>query len=393
MPRIELPTPDRRLAPFELSAPPPWPQRPGTAFDRIAYAAVHVVADPLADGDPSGRAAVDWDATLAFRRHIWQLGLGVAEAMDTAQRGMGMDWPTSRELIERTLDAARDHGGGALLGCGAGTDQLVPGAAVTVDDVIDAYEAQCAAVEAAGGRIILMASRALAACARSAEDYANVYGRILSQTSQPVIIHWLGDMFDPALRGYWGHRDVTAAAEVCLDILAEHASQVDGIKVSLLDARLEIDLRRRLPPGVRMYTGDDFNFAELIAGDGHGHSEALLGIFDAIAPAAAAALAELAAGNLARYHAILAPTVPLARHIFEAPTRFYKTGIVFMAYLAGHQDHFTLVGGQQGARSLLHLCELFRLADRAGLLGDPDLAVHRMRRVLAVHGIDAGRCA
>ena len=393
MPRIELPTRDRRLAPFELSAPPPWPQRPASAFDRIAYAAVHVVADPLADGDPSGRAAVDWDATLAFRRDVWELGLGVAEAMDTAQRGMGMDWPTSRELIERTLDAARDYEGGALLGCGAGTDQLIPGAAATVDDVIDAYEAQCAAVEAAGGRIILMASRALAACARSAEDYAEVYGRILSQASQPVIIHWLGEMFDPALRGYWGHRDVSAATEVCLDILAEHASQIDGIKVSLLDAQLEIDLRRRLPPGVRMYTGDDFNFAELIAGDGHGHSEALLGIFDAIAPAAAAALAELAAGNLARYHAILAPTVPLARHIFEAPTRFYKTGIVFMAYLNGHQDHFTLVGGQQGARSLLHLCELFRLADRAGLLGDPDLAVHRMRRVLAVHGIDPGRRA
>ena len=393
MPRIELPARDRRLAPFELSAPPPWPQRPASAFDRIAYAAVHVVADPLADGDPSGRAAVDWDATLAFRRHVWELGLGVAEAMDTAQRGMGMDWPTSRELIERTLDAARDYEGGALLGCGAGTDQLISGAAATVDDVIDAYEAQCAAVEAAGGRIILMASRALAACARSAEDYAEVYGRILSQASQPVIIHWLGEMFDPALRGYWGHRDVSAATEVCLDILAEHASQIDGIKVSLLDAQLEIDLRRRLPPGVRMYTGDDFNFAELIAGDGHGHSEALLGIFDAIAPAAAAALAELAAGNLARYHAILAPTVPLARHIFEAPTRFYKTGIVFMAYLNGHQDHFTLVGGQQGTRSLLHLCELFRLADRAGLLGDPDLAVHRMRRVLAVHGIDPGRRA
>lgn len=387
---IKLPTHDRRLETFELSDAPSWPQHPATAFNRIAYAAAHVVADPLADVDPSRQAAVDWDATIAFRRHIWDLGLGVAEAMDTAQRGVGMDWPASRELIERTLAAAREYDGEALVGCGTGTDQLIPDAATTIDDVIAAYEEQCAAVEAAGGRIILMASRALAACARSAEDYARVYGRILSQIREPVIIHWLGDMFDPALKGYWGDRDPNAAMDVCLDILQENAAHIDGIKVSLLDAQVEIDMRRRLPPGLRLYTGDDFNFAVLIAGDDHGHSDALLGIFDAIAPAASAALSALADGDLDRYREILAPTVPLARHIFEAPTQHYKTGVVFMAYLNGLQNHFSLIGGQQSARSLLHLCDVFRLADRASLLADPDLAAARMNGVLAVYGVDTG---
>jgi len=393
MPAIRLPTPSRTLETFELSAKPAWPGRPAAPLNRIAYAAVHVVADPWADVVPAREAAVDWDATLAFREHIWDLGLGVAEAMDTAQRGMGMDWPASRELIERTLAAARAYDGEALVGCGTGTDQLIPDAATSIDDVIAAYEEQCAAVEAAGGRIVLMASRALAACARSPDDYARVYGRILRQVKEPVIIHWLGDMFDPALAGYWGHRDLAAAMDVCVAVLADNAAHVDGIKISVLDAQVEIDMRRRLPAGVRMYTGDDFNFAELIAGDEQGYSDALLGIFDVIAPAASAALAALAAGNRARYDAILAPTVPLSRHIFQAPTQFYKTGVVFMAYLNGLQSHFTLVGGQQGARSLLHLCELFRLADRAGLLADPELASARMRDVLAVHGIDAGSAA
>ncbi len=390
MASIALPTEDRRLETFELSDPPSWPTRPMTDFNRIAYGAVHVVNDPLAPGDPYHRTAVDWDATMAFRRHIWDLGLGVAEAMDTAQRGMGMDWPASRELIERTLAEARDYNGEALVGCGTGTDQLIPDASTTVDDVIAAYDEQCAAVEAAGGRIVLMASRALAACAESPDDYARVYGRILSQIKEPVIIHWLGDMFDPALAGYWGHRDLGAAMEVCLAILADNAAHIDGIKISVLDAQVEIDMRRRLPQGMRMYTGDDFNFAELIAGDDQGYSDALLGIFDVIAPAASVALSALAEGDLERYHEILAPTVPLGRHIFKAPTQYYKTGVVFMAYLNGLQDHFTLVGGQESARSLLHLCELFRLADAAQLLSDIDLAVARMKPVLAVHGVDTG---
>jgi hypothetical protein len=307
--------------------------------------------------------------------------------MDTAQRGMGLDWPTSLELIRRSLDAARDVPG-ALIANGAGTDHLAPEAATSIDDVIRAYEEQVAAIEKLGGRIILMCSRALARVARSPHDYQRVYDRILSQVREPVIIHWLGDMFDPALAGYWGSNDPMAAMEVALGVINAHAAKVDGVKISLLDKDKEIVMRRRLAAGVRMYTGDDFNYAELIAGDTQGHSDALLGIFDAIAPAASAALAALAAGDRARFNAILEPTVPLSRHIFKAPTRFYKTGVVFMAYLNGLQDHFVMVGGQQSARSLLHLAELFRLADRAGLLADPPRAAARMKTVLSLHGID-----
>jgi hypothetical protein len=385
MPRITLPTTDRRLESYRTLPPRAFP--PATPpFPRIAFSAAHVVADPLADIDPWLQPAIDWDRTIAYRRHLWSLGLGVAEAMDTAQRGMGLDWPASLDLIRRSLAAARDLPG-ALIACGAGTDHLAPGPAISVDDVIRAYESQCEAIEALGGRIILMASRALAACARSPDDYGRVYGRILGQVREPVIIHWLGDMFDSGLAGYWGHADLDAATEVCLNIIGAHATKVDGIKISLLDKDREIAMRRRLPRGVRMYTGDDFDYAELIAGDEQGYSDALLGIFDAIAPAASAALGSLQRNDLSTFHEILAPTVPLSRHIFKAPTRFYKTGVVFMAYLNGHQDHFTMAGGQESARSLPHLAELFRLADQAGLLLDPDDAVQRMHNVLAVHGI------
>jgi hypothetical protein len=359
----------------------------GRALPRVAYAAAHVVADPLADVDPWLDAAIDWDATLAYRRHIWSLGLGVAEAMDTAQRGMGLDWPTSLELIERSVAEAADFGDGPLVACGAGTDHLAPRPGLTVEDVIAAYEEQCAAVERAGGRIILMASRALAACASGPDDYRRVYGRILRQVREPVILHWLGEMFDPALAGYWGHDDHEAAMAVCLEVIEENADKVDGIKISLLDDHKEIVMRRRLPRGVRMYTGDDFNFPELIAGDEEGYSDALLGIFDAIAPAATAALHAMARQDRDGFFEILAPTVPLSRHIFRQPTRFYKTGVVFMAYLNGHQSHFVMVGGQQSARSALHLAELFRLAARAGLLCDPDLAAERMATVMRSCGI------
>jgi hypothetical protein len=308
--------------------------------------------------------------------------------MDTAQRGMGVDWPTSLELIRRSLEAARDFPG-ALIGSGAGTDHLEPGARVTLDDVIRAYEEQCAAIEKLGGRIVLMASRALVKAARGGDDYAKVYGRILAQVREPVIIHWLGEMFDPALDGYWGHKEHGKAMDVAIDVIAANAAKVDGVKISLLDKDKEIAMRRRLPQGVRMYTGDDFNYAELIAGDAQGYSDALLGIFDAIAPAAAAALGALTRGDEKTFHDILAPTVPLSRHIFKAPTRFYKTGVVFMAYLNGLQQHFTLVGGQESARSTLHLAELFCLADAAGLLADPDRAATRMRAVLATRGVEA----
>ena len=383
---LALPTEAGTIAPYRTGPPGDFPDRPARPFDRLAYAAAHVVADPLADGDPWLGAALDWDRTIAYRRHLWSLGLGVAEAMDTAQRGMGLDWPTSLELIRRSVEAAREMPG-AVLASGAGTDHLEPGPGVTIDDVIAAYESQCEAVEALGGRIVLMASRALAACAASPDDYVRVYDRILSQLREPAIVHWLGGMFDPALDGYWGHREPGLAMEVCLSVLEGNAAKVDGVKISLLDKDKEIAMRRRLPPGVRMYTGDDFNFAELIAGDEDGHSDALLGIFDAIAPAASAALAALAGNRKEEFDDILAPTVALSRHIFRAPTRFYKTGVVFMAYLNGHQDHFVLVGGQQSARSIVHLAELFRLADRAGLLRDPDLAASRFQAVLAVHGI------
>ena len=385
MPTLNLPTSGDKTEAYTTRAPKTFP-KPAQPFNRVAYAAAHVVADPLADKEPWLDAAIDWDATIAFRRHLWSLGLGVAEAMDTAQRGMGMSWPASLELIRRSLDAARDFPG-ALIGSGAGTDHLAPGADVTVGDVIRAYEEQCAAVEKLGGRIILMASRALVKAARSPGDYANVYARILGQVKKPVIIHWLGEMFDPALDGYWGHKDHTKAMEVAIDVIASNPAKVDGVKISLLDKDKEIAMRRRLPQGVRMFTGDDFNYAELIAGDAQGYSDALLGIFDAIAPAASAALGAFTRGDVAAFHEILSPTVPLSRHIFKAPTRFYKTGVVFMAYLNGLQNHFTMIGGQESTRSTLHLAELFRLADAAGLLSDPELAAQRMRLVMAVRGV------
>ncbi|HEX5864914.1 MAG TPA: dihydrodipicolinate synthase family protein [Casimicrobiaceae bacterium] len=388
MTRIRLPRSNGTVHDYTLRAQSDWvPPAPGTLFNRVAYSAAHVVADPFSSGDPWLQPAVDWDATLRYRAYLWSLGLGVAEAMDTAQRGMGLDWPTSLELIDRSLKLSRSAAG-ALIACGAGTDHLEARPSSTVNDVAEAYELQCEAIESRGGRIILMASRALTACARSSDDYASVYARILSQVREPVIIHWLGDMFDPALAGYWGHADLDRATDVCLDIIAANAPKIDGIKVSLLDKRREIAMRRRLPRGVRMYTGDDFNFAELIGGDEHGSSDALLGIFDPIAAAASAALAALAAGDRTRFDAILAPTVPLSRHVFRAPTRFYKTGVVFLAWLNGHQDHFVMVGGQQSARNLLHFVELFELADAAGLFTDAERAVRRMRALLAWHGVD-----
>jgi hypothetical protein len=384
---LRLPRADRSLETYRLSASRTFPAKLEGTLNRIAFSAAHVVADPLAENDPWVSAAIDWDKTIAFREHIWDLGLGVAEAMDTAQRGMGLDWPTSLELIQRSVAAAKPRD--ALVFSGAGTDHLAADDAKTLDDVIRAYEEQLAAVEKAGGRIILMASRALARLGRNADDYGKVYNRILSQVREPVIIHWLGDMFDPALAGYWGTPDLDKAMDIAVEIINANAAKVDGVKVSLLDKQREIDMRRRLDKRVRMYTGDDFNYAELIAGDAQGFSHALLGIFDAIAPAASYALSRLAAGDEAGFRDVLEPTVPLSRHIFKAPTRFYKTGIVFMAWLNGHQDHFTMVGGQESTRSTLHLAEIFRLADKAGLLADPALATQRMKTLLATRGIDA----
>jgi uncharacterized protein DUF993 len=389
--RINLPTADGKLESFVLSEPRAYPDKTTGVFNRVALAAAHVVADALAANDPWLECALDWEKTIAIREYFWDLGLGVAEAMDTAQRGMGLDWPTSLELIQRAVRAGKAwearNGRPARIFCGCGTDHLRPAEVGSVADVVRAYEEQMAAIEAAGGRLIVMASRALARVARGASDYVRVYERLLSQASEPVIIHWLGEMFDPALAGYWGSAEPMPAMQTAIAIINANAAKVDGIKISLLDKDKEIFMRRQLPAGVRMYTGDDFNYAELIAGDAHGYSDALLGIFDAIAPAASAALTALAAHDHQRFAAILEPTVPLSRHIFKTPTRFYKTGVVFMAYLNGLQEHFIMVAGQQSARSLPHLAELFRLADRAGLLRDPELARRRMVRVLAMHGI------
>ena len=348
---------------------------------RTFIAAAHVVADPLAGGDSAG-AAIDWEATLAYRRHLWSWGLGVAEAMDTAQRGMGLGWPEARELIARSAAAARESGG--QLAAGAGTDQLPAGEAASLGQIRDAYLEQCAFVEEQDCQPIVMASRALAAVASGPADYRSVYDAVLERASRPVILHWLGEMFDPALAGYWGASDAYDALTVVSDLIAENAERVDGIKLSLLDDELEQRLRDALPEGVRLYTGDDFNYPALIAAG----SDALLGIFDAIAPAASAALQALDAGDGVRFAELLAPTQPLARKLFATPTYHYKTGLVFLAWLNGHQRHFHMLGGQQGARTLAHLAELLRLADRAGLLADPPLACERMRRLLALAGVD-----
>ncbi|MEU1860899.1 dihydrodipicolinate synthase family protein [Streptomyces gardneri] len=365
----------------------------GALTSRTVFSAAHVVADPYADttpDSPPGSAggtptAVDWDATLAFRRHLWSHGLGVAEAMDTAQRGMGLDWTGAAELIRRSAAEAKAVGG--RIACGVGTDQLTGPADLVA--VRKAYEEQLALVEETGSQAVLMASRALVAAADGPDDYLDLYGHLLRQASEPVVLHWLGPMFDPALEGYWGSADLDAATETFLDVIAAHPDKVDGIKVSLLDARREVELRRRLPEGVRCYTGDDFHYPELIAGDEQGFSHALLGIFDPLAPLAAEAVRTLDTGDVAGFRAILDPTVDLSRHLFQTPTRYYKTGVVLLAWLAGHQEHFTMVGGLQSARSLPHLARAYELADGLGLFPDPALAESRMRSLLTVYGVPA----
>ncbi|QRM57942.1 dihydrodipicolinate synthase family protein [Sinorhizobium sp. BG8] len=384
---LKLPTKDGSIEEYRLTGHPI--ARPATAprFSRIAYAAAHVVSDPQHEVDPWNRPAVDWDATMAFRHHLWSLGFRIAEAMDTAQRGMGLDWQGAQELIRRSLAEARTVAG-ADLACGAGTDHLNPGDAGTLDDVVAAYETQLEFVEKHGGRAIMMASRALARVARSPDDYIRVYSRILSQAKDKVILHWLGDMFDPQLSGYWGSREFETALATVLSIIESNRGKVEGIKISLLDNSKEVVLRNRLPEDVLCFTGDDFNYAELIEGDGNRHSHALLGIFDAVAPSASKALAALADHDIETFRSTIEPTVPLSRKIFEAPTQYYKAGVVFLAWLNGHQSHFTLPAGMQSARGFLHYADIFRLADQANVLDRPELAVRRMQHFAGVHGID-----
>ena len=384
--QLILPAADRTLARYspgpapELPAPDGRPPRTRTCF-----AAVHVVADPAVAADPVAEPAVDWDATMAYRRHLWSYGFGVADAMDTAQRGGALSWPLVRELIRRSAAESRATGG--RLACGAGTDQLDDRPGSSLAQIRDAYIEQCELIEAEGATVALMASRQLAAAAGAPGDYRKVYDAVLERAGDPVILHWLGAAFDPALAGYWGAEDPADAVDLVASLIADHAERVEGVKVSLLEARLEVELRERLPRGVRLYTGDDFNFPELIRGDERGASDALLGIFDPIAPVAAAALRALDDSDLDRYDRLLAPTVPLSREIFATPTGHYKVGVVLIAYLNGHQNHFRMLGGLEGARSIVHLSEVFRLADAAGVLADPERAARRFRPVLEVAGV------
>ena len=384
-----LPTANASLEPYRLTGTPLTPRAPRLPLTRTAFAAAHVVSDPLRERNPwDSRPAVDWDATLAFRQHLWDQGLHLAEAMDTAQRGMGVDWPTALELIQRTMAAAKAHPMQPRVACGAGTDHKTPQDLATPDAILAAYTTQAEAIEAAGGQLILMASRAFTAINATPDIYHRVYRALIDQAAQPAILHWLGDMFDPALAGYWGTTDTDKASDFVLTLIAENPAKVDGIKISLLDQSHEEAFRARLPASVRLYTGDDFNYAPLIEGDGARHSHALLGIFAAIAPAAAQALEALSEGDSQAYHRLLAPTVPLSREIFRAPTRFYKAGIAYLAWLNGHQTHFIMPAGFQSSRDITHYAAVFRLADQAGLLSRPDLAEARMKTLLALHGID-----
>ena len=384
---IHLPTPQGIMTNYPLVTTEERPTVITPAFNRIAYAAAHVVIDPRHQGaDWLNNPRIDWDATLAYRHHLWRLGFNIAEAMDTAQRGMGVSWEIAKELIIRSLQEAQTVPG-ADLAAGVGTDQLEAAHATTLEQVIAAYEEQMELVEQHNGKIILMASRALAKVAKTPQDYLAVYNRLLEQSQDKIILHWLGEMFDPALAGYWGSTDFAAATDTVLEIIANNVDKVEGIKISLLSKEKEVAFRKRLPSQVKMYTGDDFNYPELIAGeDGH-YSHALLGIFDAIAPVAAAALNELALGNSGEYYRLMNPTVALSREIFKAPTQYYKAGIVFLAWLNGHQSHFSMAGGMQAAREISHYAEIFRLADQAGLLQDPQLATRRMKNLLTIYGL------
>ena len=385
---IKLPKSDGTFENYQLGEASNFPIPEKPLQSRVVFSAAHVVADPFADINPTLETAIDWDATLEYRHHLWRYGLGVAEAMDTAQRGMGLTWTTAQGLIKKSVAEAKSVGG--LIACGAGTDHLDLTRDLTLADVENAYSEQAAFVENCSGQVILMASRALAKCAKTPDDYTRIYNSILRQVRQPVIIHWLGEMFDPQLANYWGTSDLDEATKICLAIINENAAKIDGIKISLLSAEREIEMRRLLPETVKMFTGDDFNYPELIKGDERGFSHALLGIFDAIAPQASAAIQCLDAGNPAEYERIFAPTIALSRHIFKSPTFFYKTGIVFLAYLNGHQTHFKMVGGQENARSAIHLSELFRLADQAKVFANPESAALRMKNYLSLAGVENG---
>jgi Protein of unknown function (DUF993) len=362
-------------------------ERPSAPLtSRRLLAAAHVVADPRSGG-PGAPDKVDLDGTIAYRRHLWSWGLGVADVMDTAQRGMGLMWNAAKEILALSIAEARSCGGDLV--CGVQTDHLAPGSAGGLRDIETAYEEQLSFVETMGGHTVVMASRELARIAKNSDDYRQVYRTVLSQLSTPTIIHWLGEVFDPALASYWGQHDIDDAMDVLLDVVVENAAHVDGIKLSLLDQERELRMRDLLPEGVRLYTGDDFDYPHLIRGDGRRHSDALLGALDVIAPAASTALGALDREDSDGFESILEPTVPLARKIFEAPTYHYKVGVTFVAYLNGHQDHFRMLDGLESERSIAHLAEVYRLTGQAGLFSDPERAEHRMRTILELNGVSA----
>ncbi|WP_238418658.1 dihydrodipicolinate synthase family protein [Gordonia sp. 'Campus'] len=381
---VRLPVSGGGTSVHAFGAPAPLATASAPPASRDVFAAAHVVADPCRASAAGGPDQIDWDATLELRRDLWSLGLGVAEAMDTSQRGMGLDWQGAHELATRTLRAAGELGGRVVVGIG--TDQITTDHP-SLTEIAEAYLEQLTAIEAAGGDCVLMASRHLAAAATGPDDYLNVYDKVLSQARRPVILHWLGAVFDPALAGYWGHRDPYAAMDTVVDVMVAHADRVKGIKVSLLDPALEVRLRNRLPAGIRVYTGDDYNYVDMIAGDDDGHSDALLGAFAALGPYASAAFARLDAGDLAGFREILAPTEPLSRLIFTSPTRFYKVGVAWLAYLDGKQSHFRMIGGFETGRTLLHLADLVREADSIGLFADPERTAQRAGAYFAAHGI------
>ena len=372
------------LTRWELSAAPAFRRPTGPLRSRVAYAAAHVVPRVAGDNVPGAPADVDWDTTLAFRHHVWSWGLGVADAMDTAQRNMGLDEKATRELIARSAAEARAAGGALVVG--VNTDH-VDDDVLSLPAIVDAYVEQLHYAEDQGVGTVLMASRHLARTASSPADYVQVYRQVLARAGAPVVLHWLGEAFDPQLAGYFGSRHIPTCIDTVVQIMTENVGRVRGIKMSLLDAGHEVALRSRLPEGTTMFTGDDFNYVGLIAGDGRRHSDALLGAFAAVAPNASAAIQALDAGDPAEYQRILGPTEELARHIFAAPTFHYKTGVAFLSWLNGHQPAFSMVGGLHSARSLPHLSTLVRLADHASALEVPDTAAERWKAYLALHGI------
>ncbi len=379
---LRLLQPGGAIRTVELNPAPSFERTPALV-SRVAYAAAHVVPKVTGQNTPGSPADIDWDATLAFRHHVWSWGLGVADAMDTAQRNMGLDWAACSELIRRSASEAAAVGGDLVVG--VNTDH-VEQQVVSLDAVISAYLVQLEVAEEAGAGVVMMASRHLARAAGSAADYERVYREVLQRAGSPVVLHWLGDAFDATLAGYFAagpDGDFSSASDTVIRIIEDNVDKVAGIKMSLLDAEAERSVRSRLPPGVRMFTGDDFNFVSLIESG----SDALLGAFATVAPNAAAAIRALDAGDVERYRAILEPTEALARQVFAAPTQYYKTGVAFLAWLNGHQPGFQMVGGLHSARSIPHLSEIVRLANDAFALEQPEVAARRWNNYLAVNGL------